>query len=73
MLRVIWSFRLVEPLPNGTVALAAGNLGDMFPDKQAAPIVVTVLPNHKYVAGHLPQSLARKPPTKQSSPVDAVP
>jgi hypothetical protein len=68
-----WSMRLLEPLPNGAVTLAAGRFGDLLPEQQATPIVVMVLPSHKLVATRLPLSLAQKPPTKLYYPVPTGP
>jgi hypothetical protein len=59
-----WSFRLVEPLPTGAVALAAACMAEERPEQMAAPIVVTVMPNAKVLAARPPQSLAEKPPVK---------
>jgi hypothetical protein len=59
-----WSFRLLEALPSGAVALAAGCVGDTHPEQQATPIMVMVMPNHKLLAARNPLSLAQKPPTK---------
>lgn len=59
-----WSYRIMEPLPNGAVALAAGFVADLIPEHQASPIVVMVMPQHKLLAARLPLSLAEKPPSK---------
>jgi hypothetical protein len=59
-----WSYRVVEPLPNGAVALAAGFVADLLPDQQASPIVVMVMPSQKLLATRSPLSLAQKPPSK---------
>ena len=58
-----WSYRVIEPLPNGVVALAAGFVADLLPEHQASPIVVMVMPQHRLLAARLPLSLAQMPPT----------
>jgi hypothetical protein len=59
-----WSYRVIEPLPNGVVALAAGFVADLLPEQYASPIVVMVMPNSKTVAARLSVSLDQKPPAK---------
>jgi hypothetical protein len=68
-----WSYRVVEPLPNGAVALAAGWVADMLPERQASPIVVMVVANHKLLAARLPLTLGQKPPTKLYYPAPTGP
>jgi hypothetical protein len=59
-----WSYRVVEPLPSGTVALAAGFVADLLPEQYATPIVVMVVPSQKLLSPHLPLSLGQKARTK---------
>jgi hypothetical protein len=68
-----WRYRVVEPLPNGAVALAAGWVADMLPEQQASPIVVMVMANPKVLTSHLPQSFSQKPPVKLYPPVTKEP
>jgi hypothetical protein len=59
-----WNYRVVDPLPNGAVTLAVGCMADTFPEQQATPIVVVVMPNSKFLAARSPLSLTQKPPVK---------
>ncbi|MCC6455145.1 MAG: hypothetical protein IT328_09405 [Caldilineaceae bacterium] len=68
-----WHFQLVDPLPRGAVALAAGYSADLLPEQQAAPIVVMVMPHQKTLATRPPLSLAENPPKKLYYPVHAGP
>jgi hypothetical protein len=68
-----WSYRVVEPLPSGTVALAAGFVADLFPEQYASPIIVIVMPSEKLIASRQPLSLAQKPPTKLYYSVPTAP
>lgn len=68
-----WQYRLVEALPNGTVALAAGFVHDLLPEQYASPIVVLVMPSHKLMADRLPLNFSQKPPVKKDYAVSTSP
>jgi hypothetical protein len=61
-----WSYRVVEPLPHGTVALAAGFVADLLPEQYATPVVVMVMPSRKELGTRYSLRFGQKPPAKLS-------